>query len=186
MAIIDADAHVVESEKTWTYMTGADAKYRPQTVMITGPDGSEREHWAIDGRLISKGPISVDEMTRAEREMDDLPGRLSHMDELGTDIQVLYPTIFLGPVTQKPEVEAALYRGYNRWLADIWQQTNNRMRWAVMLPYMSPDAAMDELGFGLDNGACGAFIRGIDADRQPSDPYFFPIYSAAQEANIPV
>ena len=34
MTIIDADAHVVESEKTWTYMTGADAKYRPQTVMI--------------------------------------------------------------------------------------------------------------------------------------------------------
>jgi uncharacterized protein len=186
MAIIDADAHVVESENTWTFMAGADAKFRPQTVKLDGPDGVEREHWAIDGRLISKGPISVDEMTRAQREMDDMPGRLRHMDQLGTDVQVLYPTIFLGPVTEKPEVEAALYRAYNRWLADIWQQSKGRMRWAVMLPYMSMDAAMDELRFGLDNGACGVFIRGIDAERQPSDPYFFPVYSAAQEADVPI
>jgi hypothetical protein len=98
-------------------MTGADAKYRPQTVILEGPDGGQRESWAIDGRLISKGPISVDEMTRAQREMDDMPGRLRHMDELGTDIQVLSPTIFLGPVTAKPEVEAALYRSWS------WQRS---------------------------------------------------------------
>ena len=29
MSIIDADAHVIESEHTWDYLTEAEAKFRP-------------------------------------------------------------------------------------------------------------------------------------------------------------
>jgi predicted TIM-barrel fold metal-dependent hydrolase len=108
------------------------------------------------------------------------------MDELGTDIQVLFPTVFLGPVTAKKEVERALYRSYNRWLADIWQQGGGRLRWAVMAPPRSIDVALEELRFGVDHGACGVFLRGIEADMTPANPYFFPLYEAAQDANVPI
>jgi len=43
-------------------------------------------------------------------ELLDIDARLAHMDELGVDIQVLYPTLFLRPVTTRAEVEAALYK----------------------------------------------------------------------------
>src|SRR5215212_5721887 len=134
MAIIDADAHVVESEKTWSYMDGAEKRFRPSTVVVPNSKGDPTESWVVDGRVMTKGPIEVDDLSRALREMGDIPARLSHMDKLGTDVQVLYPTLFLFPITEKPEVEAALYRSYNRWLADIWKQGNGRFRWAVMVP----------------------------------------------------
>jgi len=35
MLRIDADAHVLETEKTWEYMEGDDRKFRPQIVIST-------------------------------------------------------------------------------------------------------------------------------------------------------
>ena len=49
MSIIDADAHVVESEHTWDYMEPADQKYRPLVVKPTGEGGGE--YWFIDGKI---------------------------------------------------------------------------------------------------------------------------------------
>ena len=41
--------------------------------------------------------------------MENIPARLKHMDELGIDIQVLYPTIFIEHVAnRRPEVEIAI------------------------------------------------------------------------------
>ena len=62
------------------------------------------------------------ETPRETREMENVPARLKHMDELGIDVQVLYPTIFIEQITDKPEWEIAISKGYNRWLADIYRQ----------------------------------------------------------------
>ena len=59
--------------------------------------------------------------------MDDIQARLKHMDGLGVDVQVLYPTIFLRPFTRRPEVELAVTRSYNRWLIDIWTCTGRSL-----------------------------------------------------------
>ena len=69
------------------------------------------------------------------------------MDALKIDVQILYPTLFLRPVTARAEVELALYRGYNRWLAHIWQLGNNRLRWIVLPPLRSMDKAIEEINF---------------------------------------
>ena len=44
--VIDADAHVVESERTWDYMDPEDAKYRPQ--LFSCPDNAQDRYWVID------------------------------------------------------------------------------------------------------------------------------------------
>ena len=50
MLRIDADAHVLETEKTWEYMEGAERKFRPQVVGSN--DGSSAdEYWLVDGTL---------------------------------------------------------------------------------------------------------------------------------------
>src|SRR5205823_6698079 len=102
MAIIDADAHVVENENTWSYATEAERELMPVLVTLPGRLGREATAWVIDGRASGTGPVSETDAVKADRELDDVAARVRHMHELGTDIQVLFPTVFLSPVTSKP------------------------------------------------------------------------------------
>src|SRR5580704_10351159 len=85
MTVIDADAHVIETDRTWDHMHGEDERFRPQTVSVPGPNGNT-DMWLMEGRLVSKGPAGVTDTDKAMREMDDIDGRLRHMDQLGTDV----------------------------------------------------------------------------------------------------
>src|SRR5438445_1284364 len=161
MATIDSDAHVVENEKTWGYVGASERDSMP--VLVNIPGGSRNSvMWAVDGRLASTGPVSQTDAIKADRELDDVQARLRHMDELHTDIQVIFPTIFLRPLTTKPQLEVLLARSYNRWLAERCDEGAGRLRWAVVLPTMTIDAAIEELRFGAEHGACAVFWRGIE------------------------
>ena len=94
MPTIDADAHVIESERTWDYIE--DDKLRPFWVT---PGGGRPQNSLIDGRVFNQG-VNVDRgLPEAIREMRDIEGRLKHMDELDIDVQVLYPSLFLRPLS---------------------------------------------------------------------------------------
>ena len=186
MAIIDADAHVLESEHTWDYMLDSERQFRPKIVPTPNDDDSGGESWLVDGRLHGKARNVGGDTPRESREMADIAARIHHMDELDVDIQVLYPTIFLRPFTSRPEVELALARSYNRWLADIWKSAPDRLRWVAVLPLLSMDAALIEARWAKEHGACGIFIRGLEGDRQLSDPYFYPLYEGASRLDMPV
>jgi predicted TIM-barrel fold metal-dependent hydrolase len=118
--------------------------------------------------------------------MSDIDARLAHMDELGVDLHVLYPTIFLRPLTRRPDAEVALCKSYNRWLADIWKKGGGRLRWVVLPPVMSLDKAIEELHFGKENGACGVYMRSADGDRRLSDSYYAPMYQEAAKLDLPI
>lgn len=182
MPTIDADAHVIETERTWDYMDDAEYKFRP--IIVASQDG-QKQFWLVDGRVTPRGPINVT-IPESTREMQDIESRLRHMDELGIDIQVLYPTVFLAPLTNRPEIESALCKSYNRWLADIYRRADNRLRWIAMLPLMTMDKTLDEVEFAKANGACGLFTRGLVDHRLLSDPYFYPLYEKASRLNLPV
>ncbi len=185
MLKIDADAHVLETEKTWEYMEGSDRKYRPQVVGST--DGSTNdEYWLVDGTLRLKSRNVGKNTPMASRELRDPGARLQHMDELGVDIQVIFPTIFIIPLTPRPEIELALCRSYNRWMADIWKQAKERLRWVAVLPLFSMDKVFEEAKFAKENGACGIFMRGSERDVLLSDPCFFPLYGAAGQLDLPI
>jgi uncharacterized protein len=186
MAIIDADAHVVENEKTWTYVASSEKELMPVLVTIPGKTGRDSTMWAIDGRLLSTGPVSETDAVKADRELDDVPARVKKMDELGTDVQVLFPTFFLRPVTERPNIDLLLCRSYNRWLAERCEQAGGRLRWAVIPPTKSIPAAIEELRFGKQHGACAVFFRGIESDRLPGDPYFYPLYEEAIRLDLPI
>jgi predicted TIM-barrel fold metal-dependent hydrolase len=142
--------------------------------------------WAIDGRLVSTGPVSETDAVKADRELDDVQARIRHMDELKTDIQVIFPTIFLRPLTTKPQLDVLLARSYNRWLAERCAEGGDRLRWAVNPPTMDVEAAVEEVRWGAEHGACGVFWRGLDGDKLPGSTYFDPIYREAERQNIPI
>lgn len=190
---IDADAHVLETERTFEFMDPADRRYTPTVLVQRGGqarqanDGtSHNEHWLIDTRILSKDKNKDSVAPEASREMIDVNARLRHMDELEIDVQVLYPTVFLRPVTQKRKVHRALTKSYNRWLAEIWKQGDGRLRWVAMPPLLSMNEVADELAWAKDNGACGVFLNALECERILSDSYFFPMYEAAEKLDLPL
>jgi uncharacterized protein len=183
---IDADAHVIECEKTWDYLEGGDKRYRPVAIAVDMPSGKTQNFWIIGGRLIGGRDNVGQDTSKESREMANIDSRLKHMDQIGTGIQVLYPTLFLRPVTDNPRIELALCRSYNRWMADIWSKEKKRLRWAVQLPLLSMDEALDELRWSKGNGACAVFMRGVETRHTLHDPYFFPLYEEASRLNMPI
>ena len=61
----------------------------------------------IDGRVIPRNNVGRD-LPVAAREMSDLSVRIKHMDELGIDVQVIYPTFFITPVSRRPDIDLAV------------------------------------------------------------------------------
>src|SRR5262245_57376565 len=186
MLSIDADAHVIECEKTWDYLEGEDRRYRPVPIAVDMPSGKKSNFWIIGGRLIGGRDNIGQDISKESREMANIDSRLKHMDEIGTGVQVLYPTLFLRPVTDSPPIELALCKSYNRWMADIWSKAKDRLRWAVQLPLLTMDKALDELRWSQGNGACAVFMRGIETNHVLHDPYFFSLYEEASRLNMPI
>ena len=195
MAVIDSDAHVVETDRTWDFIPPSDQHLRP--IMITKPDdsGNDVRYWEIDGviRGTVRQPIGKREEwdpTRiapdmaasqaasgrklatpdASKHMEDVGARLRHMDELGIDYQMLYPTIFLRKLADRDETRVALAKGYNRWMADIWTQSEGRLRWAAVLPLSVMDESIKELRWAAEHGANGVFMRGVEEEGVLQDP----------------
>ena len=184
MSTIDADAHVIENDSTWDYLLESERRFRPEIVGPARGDGAG-DYWLIDGRVRPRTNVGKD-LPIESREMSDVRSRVRHMDELEVDLQVIYPTMFILPYTRRPEIDLALCRSYNRWMADIVKQAPDRFRWILVPPLLSMDRVFEELKFGKENGACGIFLRGLEGERQLSDPYFFPLYEEAARLDMPV
>ena len=183
MKTIDSDAHVIETEETWEYMTESERQFKPKVV--AADDGTDTRYWLLEGRAEPIVNVGA-ETPEAAREMRDVKARLQHMDELDVEIQVLYPTIFITPYTRRPDVELAMSRSYNRWMIDVWKQAPDRLRWVVVPPLATMDETLKELRLGKENGACGIFMRGLEGERRISDPYFFPLYEEAGRLDMPI
>jgi aminocarboxymuconate-semialdehyde decarboxylase len=184
MLTIDADAHVIENESAWDYMLESERQFKPRIVGATNGDPSV-DYWLIDGRLMPRSNVEKN-LPREAREMSDLSIRIKHMDELNVDVQVIYPTIFIFPTARRPEVDLALCRSYNRWMADIVKKAPERFRWIVVPPLLNMEQVFEELKFGKEHGACGVYMRGLEADRRLSESYFFPVYEAATRLDMPI
>src|SRR4051812_40257834 len=120
MQVIDADTHIDETEATWDWLEEHEQAFKPTTDYPRNPDPSRppTRYWLIDGHRQPR-QMRDDVRTRttdATRQLLDPQARLRHMDEMGTEIQVIYPSLFLVGVTDKPEIELGLKRSYNRWL----------------------------------------------------------------------
>ena len=199
MGIIDADAHVIEIDQTWEHMDPSERQYKPGTAYQTLESGEVMKYWVIDGRAIRTawpggGPrgefgvfIGNVALPTDSKFMLDVQARIAHMDELGTDLQVLFPSMWTGPITNNPAEEAAICRSYNRWMADIYAEGKGRFRWAAVVPVLAMDEVESQLRFAKDNGAVAVNLRGIEVgSRLINDPYLYPLYEWAGELDMPV
>ena len=197
--VIDADAHVVETERTWDYLEPSEQKYRP--LLYTSPDDPVSQYWVIDNqvrglRFPTLAEQTVREMSRRSgramatpqeaRELDDVALRVQHLDELGIDVQVLHNTLWIEQVAQWPDTEAALCRSWNRWLAEVWTQGQGRLRWSCVVPTMTLDEAVLQMRYAKEHGAVAVCMRPLEGDRLLTNRYFYPIYAEASRLNMAI
>ena len=198
MPVIDADAHVIETERTWDFIDAGAA--RP--VLVAPADEPNNQHWLVDGKLrrramLLRGPQAAASVVRGRRqrnteapeearEMANLELRLQHMDRLGIDVQVLHNTLFIESVADRAETDAAVCRSWNRWLAGIWERGQGRFRWSCVLPLTDMNRAVDEIRFAKEHGAVAVCLRPIEGARTLTEPYFYPVYEEADAQNMAV
>jgi predicted TIM-barrel fold metal-dependent hydrolase len=202
--VVDADTHIAESAKMWELIEREMYPRRP--VVVSVPDdtlyGSRNAFWLIDGnifprpagrasfRLITPS-ASKRESVRSDiqiacRELTDPQARLRDMDKLGVEVQVIYPTLFLVYLTDDAALETTLCRAYNRYLGDACAKTNGRLRWVAVPPLRSIEASVLEIKRAKERGAVGVFFRGLEGDKTLDNPYFFPVYQAAMDLDLPI
>jgi len=198
-AVIDADAHVVESERVWDYLEGGEKKFRP--TLMPSPENPKRQFWMLDGENLGHKFPSPDKQESeahlkrfgrevgtpvAARELSNVQQRLEHMDELGIDVQVLFNSLWITPLTSRPDAEIALSWAWNRWLADVWKVGEDRLRWTCVVPALSPQEAVPQIRFAKEHGAVGVCMRPFERDRMMTDRFYYPIYAEAERLDIPV
>jgi predicted TIM-barrel fold metal-dependent hydrolase len=202
--IIDADTHISEGEAMWAMMDKNMYPRRPLVLSVPEDTvfGNRNAFWLIDGEIYpkpaGKGSFALvtpsvqkvqegrKDSTPATREMTDIKGRLADMDKLQTAAQVVYPTLFLVYNTKDRELEIALCRAYNRFLAQASDEAPQRIKWVAVLPLQSIKDAIDEIRFAKQHGAVGIFFRGIEGEYTLDSPHLFPVYEEAQKQNLSI
>jgi uncharacterized protein len=200
--VLDADTHILEPVEMWDHFEKEMYPRRPVKVSVPNDTlyGKSNAFWLIDGEIFPKpagkgGFLLVtphDQEAVAQRpdvgarELLDLDWRLKDMAAMGVDRQVIYPTLFLVFLTHDVDLEIALCKAYNRYLANACEHQPERLRWVLIPPLRSIDASIQEMRYGKEHGAVGVFFRGIEKDRTLEDPYFFPIYEEAQALDLPI
>src|SRR5436853_4159812 len=153
---------------------------KPMAVVHTDlATGERRNRWVIDGVMVPKPdgkggqalqtpPLDPDEARGRSwltRSLLDVDARLEDADEMGVDVQVIFPTLFIAHLTWDAELDVALARAYNRFMADVHAKAPRRLRWIAVMPFHNIGASIDELGWCKDHGAVGFMARGIEGDR---------------------
>ena len=125
----------------------------------------------------------------------DPQARLAVLDEQGMAGCLLFPTlgmIYEEPLAHDPDAVCAMFRAFNRWMAEDWTfDYRDRIFAAPYLTLADPAWAAEELAWALDQGARTVVMRPAAPTtaigrRNPFDPMFDAFWGLANEAGITV
>lgn len=196
MTLIDADAHVIESEATWAHLEPRFHSRRP--VPVTLPEDTVLGFWnacyVIDGKMRLFGAVPTSGKLAREKsfkipsqELSPVAARLHDLDRLGIEKQVIHPSFCLLTIAEDPLLEGALMRSYNTFLAEKCRAAAGRLWADILVPWRDTGAAIAEIRRvkALGYAVC-VMIRGIEWDRPISDPSFYPIYEECERQGLAI
>ncbi len=191
--VVDADGHVNEGD--------VDLSGRlPEPWRSQGPislkDNQGYPRILLEGRIwgTAQGPGPsvtgpfTDKARKGRPGMIDPLQRLTDMDAEGIDVAVLFGTQIALTVNglMSGELSAALCHAVNEWLLEYCSADPRRLRAVGLIPCQAPNAAVKELEWVARQGAVSAMLPTNVYGRNLGEPFFYPIYEAAEKVGLPL
>lgn len=144
-----------------------------------------------NGGILSNDPVQKELMAFVLPAFDDIEDvgdrRIRFMDESGIDIQVLSYGAGSPQNITDHKLAIELCQEANNELANLIKIHPTRFAGFAILPVADPNAAADELNRAVKElGFKGAMLSGTFNGRFFDEPEFLPIFSKAQELNVPL
>ena len=189
--VVDADGHVNEGD--------VDLSGRlPEAWRSQGPvslkDNQGYPRILLEGRIwgTAQGPGPSVTGPFTDKARKDRPGmidplhRLKDMDAEGIDVAVLFGTQIALTVNglMSGELSAALCHAVNEWLLEYCSADPRRLRAVGLIPCQAPEAAVKELEWVARQGAVSAMLPTNVYGRNLGEPFFYPIYEAAEKIGM--
>jgi predicted TIM-barrel fold metal-dependent hydrolase len=204
--VIDVDTHLTEPHDLWT--SRAPAKWKdlvPQVKIVKG-----RRQWVIDGEkpMAVANPSSVIrtdgvkskgieflkwEIEQVHTGSYDIKSRLKFMDSEGIWAQIIYPNLlgFGGQraATLDPELRVLCTQIFNDAMAEIQQESGNRIFPMALMPWWDIDIAVKETVRCHEMG-----LKGINTNSSPQDHnvpdlgkrHWDPLWEVCSDLGMPV
>lgn len=196
--LISADSHITEPANLYTEWV--DAKFRDRAPHVIR-DAKRGDLFVLGDPLppipvgiiaaAGKDPIEI----RAEGVLleDMHPGgwdpaaRLLDQDRDGVSAEVIYPTVGM-MLCNHPDFEfkRALFRGYNRWMAEFSGTSPHRLLGIGQLAMHDPKEAIADLEEMKKLGLRGVMLPGEPAVEDYDSPIYDDFYRAAQDMGMPL
>ncbi|HEV3111242.1 MAG TPA: amidohydrolase family protein [Candidatus Binataceae bacterium] len=204
--VIDVDTHLTEPHDLWTSRAPAKWKDRvPQVKMI-----DSKRQWVIDGDhpMAVANPSSVVkpdgvkargieflkwEIEEVHPGSYDVGPRLKFMDGEGIFAQIIYPNLlgFGGQraATLDPELRVLCTQIFNDAMAEIQEQSGNRIFPMALMPWWDIDIAVKETIRCHKMG-----LKGINTNSSPQDHkvpdlgehHWDPLWEVCSDLNLPI
>jgi predicted TIM-barrel fold metal-dependent hydrolase len=202
--IFDADAHVMMGSKMWQDLPKEYATRRPRPLEIADSAGAgiRRTGWLIEGRMEphAYGPgaqgantpttvmpeFGAPKDSLGSLDLSEPEKRLSDLDALGIDAQLLFPSSLYACMGSDPYFEAAMFRAYNRYAGRQCKASPKRLKWAGLLPLRDTGEALAALSEMQTLGASAAVVFGTVGERLLSHNSFAPIWEEFARGALPL
>jgi predicted TIM-barrel fold metal-dependent hydrolase len=197
--VISADSHVIEPPDL--FAPRMPAKLRDRAPKLTAEETTDKISYDNGVPLQPVGALAGcyrddDEQRWDGRWDEDVPRaaydpgfRLSEIARDGVDAEVVYPTIGMQffPI-EDPELQWALFRAYNDWLAEEFCAPQpDRFFGIAMVNPEDPDRAIAEMARAKEQGLVAVMIAMYSADDNPYyDLSFDKFWAAAAEMQMPI
>ena len=179
--VFDADGHVLESDDE--LVEHYEGEYKQSRRQKTWAIFPSLDGWA-------RGVVIVREDGKRKYMHTDAGVWGDILDLLGLEGTVVYPTAGLGfGLMTDVDFAVATATAYNNWLEERYCKLDRRIHAAGLLPVQDPQAAAKELercATGRTNFPVGLLPSRMAMSRSYGDPYFYPIYEAAEKFDFPL
>jgi predicted TIM-barrel fold metal-dependent hydrolase len=204
--VIDVDTHLTEPHDLWT--RNAPRGWEERVPQVTEIDG--RPQWVVDGTVLANASGSAvvkpdgskvfgtDFMTYTIDDVHpaayDVGVRLEMMDTLGIYAQILYPNV-VGFGGQRfndvvdPELRMLCATLYNDGMAEIQEESGQRLFPMAMVPWWDIDGAVREVARAHALG-----LRGVNTNADPhnegypdlASAHWDPLWEVCADLGMPV
>lgn len=138
-------------------------------------------------KLIADTPeAEIPPMSWGAQTLLDPEARIRENALRGIDRAVIYPSTVYALVTHDPELLAAYYRSYNRFVGRATAVDRTKLQWAGLLPLAQPEEALLAVEEMLELGASAATVYGTVGDRLLSEPAFAPVFAELERVGLPL